>query len=168
MTGLIPQVDVGAVIFLILPAYTTNAAPILFGGGRQIDFNRRFIDGEPILGGNKTVRGLIGGLAVGVIVSLAQALLFRMELLAMGLLLTIGAVAGDLAGAFLKRRLKIRPGDPLPLVDQLDFMVGAILLTYPVYKIPNTVLMLILLITPPIHLLTNMAAFRLGLKSTFW
>jgi CDP-diglyceride synthetase len=34
---------------------------------------------------------------------------------------------GDLTGAFLKRRLNIPPGGLLPVVDQIDFIVGAIL-----------------------------------------
>jgi len=157
-----------AIIF-ILPAYCANATPVIGGGGLPIDLNRKFFDGKAILGKNKTFRGFLVGLFVGTAVGLVESMLFKYPLI-FGFLLSLGALFGDLAGAFLKRRLGIAPGNLLPLVDQVDFVVGALvfslLLSPPLltWELALTAL----LITPPIHLLTNFAAYKLGLKRNPW
>ncbi len=60
----------------IFPAYCANAAPVLAGGGRQMDFGRNFFDGKPIFGKNKTFRGFFFGLAIGVFVGLVEGMVF--------------------------------------------------------------------------------------------
>jgi CDP-2,3-bis-(O-geranylgeranyl)-sn-glycerol synthase len=87
-----------------------------------------------------------------------------------GLLLSLGGLLGDLAGAFLKRRLEIAPGNLLPIVDQVDFVVGALIFSLLLSPSMLTweLALTVLLITPPIHLLTNFAAYKLGLKSNPW
>jgi len=70
----------------------------------------------------------------------------------------------------VKRRLRIAPGDLLPIVDQVDFIIGAILFSIPIclQKLSWELVVAVLVITPPIHLLTNFAAYKLGLKSNPW
>ncbi|HUK29197.1 MAG TPA: CDP-2,3-bis-(O-geranylgeranyl)-sn-glycerol synthase [Candidatus Acidoferrales bacterium] len=153
---------------LILPAYCTNGAPVLFGGGKQIDFGRTFVDGKRIFGSHKTFRGLFGGIAVGVVVGLAESYVFSMNLLLIAVAASVGALLGDLAGAFLKRRLGIVPGGVLPVVDQLDFVVGAILLVSVFSHVSLAVVLIMVLVTPPIHLLTNVGAYVLRLKTHPW
>ena len=155
-------------LYILLPTYCTNGAPVVFGGGRPIDLGKTFPDGKRILGDHKTFRGLISGLVVGAIVGLVCSYLFSMNLLRIALPASLGALLGDMAGAFLKRRLKIEPGGPLPVVDQLDFVVGSILLVSLFSEISLTVVLILLLVTPPIHFLTNMGAYALGLKRTYW
>jgi CDP-2,3-bis-(O-geranylgeranyl)-sn-glycerol synthase len=157
-----------ALIF-IFPAYCANAMPVLAGGGRPLDFGRKFIDGKPILGQNKTLRGFFAGLIVGTLVGLGETALFGYNIL-FGLALSIGALFGDLAGAFLKRRLGIAPGGLLPVIDQIDFALGAVLLSLLVSPPAMTVelFVMVLVITLPIHLITNLAAYKLGLKSNPW
>ncbi len=156
-------------IIVILPAYCANAAPVIAGGGLQMDLGRNFVDGKPIFGKNKTFRGFFVGLFVGTCVGLSESAVFGYPVL-FGLLLSLGALFGDLAGAFLKRRLGIRPGNLLPIVDQIDFIVGALvfslLLSSP--TLSWELALTVLLITPPIHLLTNVAAYKLRLKRTPW
>jgi CDP-2,3-bis-(O-geranylgeranyl)-sn-glycerol synthase len=92
---------------------------------------------------------------------------YRLEF---GLLLSLGALFGDLAGAFVKRRFSIRPGDMLPVVDQVDFIIGAIVFSLPLSLQFESwqLFAAVLVITPPIHLLTNFAAYKLGLKNNPW
>ena len=85
-----------------------------------------------------------------------------------GFLLSSGALFGDLVGAFLKRRLGLAPGDLLPVIDQVDFIIGAILFSLPLQVLDLNLAMTVLIITPPIHLLTNFAAYKIGLKSNPW
>jgi CDP-2,3-bis-(O-geranylgeranyl)-sn-glycerol synthase len=138
----------------IFPAYCANAVPVIAGGGSPIDFGRKFIDGKPVFGKNKTFRGFFFGLAIGLIVGYAEALLFGYPLF-LGLLTSLGALFGDLTGAFMKRRLGLAPGDILPVVDQVDFIVGAVLVSLPVYgyMLYWELVLAVLIITPPIHLL---------------
>lgn len=153
----------------IFPAYCANAIPVIAGGGSPIDFGRLFTDGRPLFGKNKTFRGFFVGLLLGVAVGAVESVVFRYPY-AFGLTVSIGALLGDLCGAFIKRRLNIPPGGLLPVVDQIDFVVGAIVLA--VILVPDVLswetAVAALIITPPIHLLTNYTAYRLGLKSNPW
>ena len=134
-----------------------------------IDLGRKFIDGKPVFGKNKTFRGFFVGLLVGTGVGLSESKIFNLPLI-FGLLLSLGALFGDLAGAFLKRRLGIAPGNLLPIVDQVDFVLGALIFSLLISPSLLTweLALTVLLITPPIHLLTNFAAYKLGLKSNPW
>jgi len=159
--------DITDALVFILPAYCTNAAPVIFGGGRPIDGGRRFLDGQPILGAHKTVRGAAAGLTIGTLVSLIQSVLLQYSFV-LGLVTSIGAVLGDLAKSFFKRRLRIPPGSPFPVADQLDFVLGAILMSLLVSPPPLKTVMILLVLTPILHVLTNCGAYLLGLKKTMW
>ena len=153
----------------IFPAYCANAIPVITGGGLPLDFGKKFLDGKPIFGKNKTCRGFFSGLAVGTTVGFVESVFFNHPLL-FGLLLSLGALFGDLTAAFAKRRLGLSPGDLLPVVDQVDFIIGAILFSLPIrlQTLSWELLTTVLIVTPPIHLLTNFAAYKLGLKSNPW
>jgi CDP-2,3-bis-(O-geranylgeranyl)-sn-glycerol synthase len=154
----------------IFPAYCANAAPVLAGGGKQMDFGRNFFDGKPIFGKNKTFRGFFFGWAIGVFVGLIEGMVFGTTSFSVlfSVLTPLGALCGDLAGAFLKRRLDIAPGGLLPVIDQVDFVVGAILFSLPLAIIYWELAVAVLAITPPIHLLTNFLAYKLKLKNNPW
>lgn len=151
----------------IFPAYCANAMPVITGGGYPIDFGKNFFDGKPILGKNKTFQGFFSGLIIGTIVGLVESAFFGYPLL-FGLLLSLGALFGDLAGAFVKRRLRLAPGELLPVIDQIDFTIGAILFSLPLQILSWELILAVLIITPPIHLLTNFTAYKLGLKNNPW
>ena len=166
MTDSLLQV-LSAAIWFILPAYVANAAPVVLGGGRPIDGGRKFTDGRPIFGPGKTVRGFVAGLIAGSVfgvlqgVAVGQLYAYAMR----GLLLAIGALSGDLIGSFVKRRLNISRGAAAPILDQLGFVVFALLLASPLILPGWDVILTILIITPPIHLATNFCGYKLGLKS---
>jgi len=154
----------------IFPAYCANAIPVITGGGYPIDFGKKFFDGKPILGKNKTFQGFFSGLAVGTTVGLVEGVFFPEYSILSGFLLSLGALFGDLAGAFVKRRLGLAPGDLLPVIDQVDFIIGAILFSF-FFSLKNLfpeLILAVLIVTPPIHLLTNFAAYKLGLKNNPW
>jgi CDP-2,3-bis-(O-geranylgeranyl)-sn-glycerol synthase len=151
----------------ILPAYCANAAPVIFGGGLPLDFGKVFYDGRPIFGRNKTFKGFFFGIAVGTIVGLVESLLFEYPV-HFGFLLSLGALTGDLLGAFLKRRLGIPPGKMLPIIDQIDFVAGALIFSTPLNILSPELAIIVLVITPPVHLFTNFAAHKIGLKDTPW
>jgi CDP-2,3-bis-(O-geranylgeranyl)-sn-glycerol synthase len=156
----------------VFPAYCANAVPVIVGGGPPLDFGRNFLDGRPVFGKNKTFRGFFSGLAVGAVAGLAETAVFGFQSFPalLGVLLPFGALMGDLMGAFLKRRIGLAPGELLPVIDQTDFIIGALLLSLPV-SLPLLsweIVLTVLIITPPVHLLTNFAAYKLGLKRNPW
>ncbi|MBX5326655.1 MAG: CDP-2,3-bis-(O-geranylgeranyl)-sn-glycerol synthase [Candidatus Bathyarchaeia archaeon] len=155
-----------ALVF-IFPAYCANAVPVIFGGGLPIDGGRLFRDGKPIFGAHKTWRGLVSGLVVGTLVGFGLSLLIEYSVL-LGFVISLGALLGDLAEAFFKRRLGFAPGASFPVADQLDFVVGA--LVFSLFVSPPTLLvaLIVLVITPPIHLLTNLLAYVVGVKKEPW
>ena len=151
----------------IFPAYCANGAPVLAGGGLPMDFGKNFLDGKRILGKNKTFRGFFFGLLIGGLVGLVEVGLFGYPVL-FSFVSPLGALIGDLAGAFLKRRLNISPGGLLPVIDQIDFVVGAVVFSLPLSIVSWQLAVVVLMITPPIHLFTNYLAYRLKLKSNPW
>ena len=158
---------IGSALWFILPAYFANATPVVLGGGPPLDGGKKFIDGRRIFGDGKTVRGFVAGIvagtAIGVLQGIAKGPLSHY--LSLGFLLALGALLGDLMGSFVKRRLGIERGGALPGLDQLGFVVIALLLASPV-EVPSwQVIVAIFLITPALHLATNFIGYKLGLKS---
>jgi CDP-2,3-bis-(O-geranylgeranyl)-sn-glycerol synthase len=151
----------------IFPAYCANATPVLAGGGLSMDFGKNFFDGRRIFGKNKTFRGFFFGFTIGVLVGLMEYWAFGFPLL-FCFLSPLGALLGDLTGAFLKRRLNIAPGGLLPVVDQVNFVVGALVFSLPLGIVSWQLAVTVLLVTPPIHLFTNFVAYKLKLKSNPW
>jgi len=160
-----PIVD--ALVF-IFPAYCANAVPVIFGGGRPLDFGRLFVDGKPIFGSNKTVRGFVSGLAIGTLVGFGMSLLNIGYSVLLGFVVSLGALSGDLGEAFVKRRLGFVPGAAFPVADQLDFVVGALIFSLIVSPPSLLVGAVVILVTPPIHLLTNFLAYLIGVKKEPW
>ncbi len=154
-------------LLFIGPSYVANAVPLLFGGGTPLDGGRNFIDGKRIFGPHKTVRGFFAGVIAGTIMGVAESLVDS-NLLLGGFMIALGAVLGDLLGAFVKRRLKMKPGSPFPVVDQLDFILGGLILGSLIFPMSWAAILLVVLVTPPIHLGTNFGAYLLGIKKTYW
>ncbi len=147
-------------LWFILPAYVANGAPVMLGGGTPIDLGRKFLDGKRILGDGKTFKGFFAGVLTGTFIGTLQGRLV------LGFFLSIGALVGDMAGSFVKRRLNIKRGDSAPLLDQLDFILGAVLfsLIFARNYVATDIIVTALLITPVLHLLANRVTYKVGYK----
>jgi predicted MPP superfamily phosphohydrolase len=105
-------------ILVILIA--ANAAPLVSsrfcpkGRARPLDNGRKLADGNPILGENKTLWGLISGIGAAGLLSL----LFGLPLI-IGLLIASVSLLGDLLTSFIKRRLGLAEGESAYLLDHL-------------------------------------------------
>ena len=87
----------------------------------------------------------------------------------LGFLLGAGAIFGDAVfGAFVKRRFGLPRGAPAPLLDQLDFVVGALLAASFVVSISLTTVLVLVIFTPLAHLAVNMIGYKVGLKREPW
>lgn len=171
-------------LWLMLPAYLPNNFAALFGGGAPIDMGLNFADGKRIFGGGKTFRGTVAGTAAGVAVGLLQNMIApacglptfgdgkTQFLILIGL--SLGAMLGDLAASFIKRRMGMERGAAFILVDQIDFVLGCWALTLlisPSWFLANftlPVIIIVLIVTPVLHRLTNIIGYRIGAKREPW
>ncbi len=148
-----------------LPAMLANAAPVLAASllgkslSTPVDFGKRMGE-KRVLGDGKTWRGLFAGVLAGG----ATGLLLGDA--AWGLLLGGGAMLGDLAGSFLKRRRGIKRGEKAGLLDQTDFALGALLVSWQRWSLAEAVFLLLLM--PPLHRSTNLLAHAAGIKDVPW
>jgi len=171
-----------AALWIMIPAYVPNSAAALFGGGTPIDFGRTWSDGRRVFGDGKTYRGFFGGVLSGVLVGLVEILAWasfgltalpRQTVLSVTLL-AAGALLGDLAKSFLKRRLGKERGESWFLADQYDLVIGSfllILLVYPEWLFENITLPIavwIVVMTPLLHRAVNIIGYYIGVKEVPW
>jgi CDP-2,3-bis-(O-geranylgeranyl)-sn-glycerol synthase len=166
---------IGEGIYLMLPAYFANMSAVVVGrGGKPMDRGKEW-RGRPIFGKGKTWRGFIGGSLIGWIVGIIMVAIYSPygngpSALLPPFTLSLGALLGDLGGSFIKRRIGIERGEPAPVLDQLDFVAGSLLFTlilctdWFLEEVNPPILAVIIVLTPPLHILANYLAYKLGLK----
>ncbi len=164
--------------WFILPAYCANFFPVLLKGKHKIDFGKTFIDGQRWLGNGKTIEGFFGGILFGIFVGLLQIYfqnfiphtllpLINHNILTISLL-SSGAIFGDLVGSFMKRRFGIKSGEPVPLLDQLDFLIFSLVIVSLFMNIELDYIIFLIIVTPFIHYLSNIFAFLSKMKKNPW
>lgn len=112
--------EIWTALRLLLLLAVANTAPLLakrlFGArwSTPLDGGLRFLDGRPLLGASKTVRGLVAA-------TLASALAAPLLGLpaAIGAVLGVGAMLGDALASFTKRRLGTPPSGRATGLDQI-------------------------------------------------
>jgi hypothetical protein len=111
-----PFVILRLMVLLMLANGTPVLAKKLFGNrfSRPLDGGIRFIDGRPLLGASKTIRGVL----LAILVTSAGALLIGVGL-KIGTLVGGIAMAGDLFSSFLKRRIDLPPSSRAIGLDQV-------------------------------------------------
>lgn len=178
----------GAVYFM-LPAYVANLSGLAFGGGTPVDGGKEYNDGRRLIGNGVTWKGFINGTILGTIVGGILGIIgsFYGDLnvltsgvialpvygsiiggLTLGFLMAFGALLGDLVGSFIKRRMGLQSGEPAPIMDQLDFVAGALILSLLVVKISWEFFIIIAVLTLILHLGSNMIAYLLGIKDVWY
>jgi CDP-2,3-bis-(O-geranylgeranyl)-sn-glycerol synthase len=185
-----------ASIWLMLPAYLANPMAAVFGRGTPMDLGKYFPDGRRILGNGKTIKGLVAGTMCGIVIGLIQIGLaprlmasgildnwplfrgvlgaYSLSTLSIVFLMAFGALLGDSAESFIKRRLNLERGAMFPVADQLDFVLGAWVLTY-IFAAHwfNTyfsfwIIVTVLVATPLLHLATNILGYLIKVKKEPW
>src|SRR5271157_592835 len=142
--------DILFVLWFFLPAGLANVAPVfamklpfLRAFNLPLDFYATF-RGKRILGGHKTVRGLLSGILTGILTVYLQIYLYEQVPLVrsfvpidyssinpilFGFLSAIGALGGDAVKSFFKRQLEIPPGKSWFPFDQVDYVIGGMIVT---------------------------------------
>ena len=105
------------------------AARLLLGErwASPVDGGAVFYDGRPWLGASKTWRGWISCALTTPFVAVFLGLPWEL-----GLAAALGAMLGDAAASFLKRRFGVRSGASVPLLDQVpESLIPALALQTP-------------------------------------
>ncbi|MFH1237285.1 MAG: CDP-2,3-bis-(O-geranylgeranyl)-sn-glycerol synthase [Candidatus Aenigmatarchaeota archaeon] len=166
------------VVWILWPAYGANGLCMLARGKRAIDGGRMWRS-KQIFGPGKTWEGLLFGVFIGALVGTIQMLAYpflpwelspvALSLVPMspliGALIGLGALLGDIGGSFIKRRLNIARGKPAPILDQLDFIAGMLIILALVYPLKWEWVVILVVMTPVFHLLANRIAYMLKLKN---
>jgi len=162
-------------MWTFLPAMMANQAPLLARDlpllDVPVDGGRTWRDGNRLLGAHKTVRGLVVGVIAGAATAIVQAYVAVpsryitapvVRPLVLGCALGAGALLGDLAGSFLKRRCGVASGDDWFPVDQLDAAAGALAGLWLLAPVPVELALCFLVLAIPLHVGANRVASRHG------
>ncbi|MEO8628897.1 MAG: CDP-archaeol synthase [Betaproteobacteria bacterium] len=79
-----------------------------------LDAGIKFVDGRPLLGASKTIRGIV----LSLLVTTVGALLIGLDA-KIGAMMSIAAMAGDLLSSFVKRRLGLSSSSRATGLDQI-------------------------------------------------
>ena len=192
---------IGQSFWIMFPAYVSGSAAVLFKGRTPMDYGRSW-RGNRIFGDGKTWEGFFLGGLTGVFAGSMQQLTcflsgqsyldafgahlpgsfdpllaptMSLGALLVTICLSYGGLTGDLIKSFIKRRLGLGRGARSPfLMDQLDFVAGAWLVTIPLFwgwffRVFTWVNFIIVLIMAPLlHRAVNIIGYKLGAKKEPW
>lgn len=163
-------------LYFFLPAYLANLVPPLL---KRVNILNYSIS-EKYFGKNKTWRGFVGAILVGTLVFWMQKISYTNGFttfalidyngfsILLGFLLGTGAILGDLIESYFKRKAGVLPGNSWKPWDQLDFVIGAILLSFFVYVPRAEVILVLLLASPLLHILFNLFGYWLKINKKMW
>ena len=66
--------------------------------------------------------------------------------------------------SYFKRKLNIKPGKSWIPFDQLDFIIGGLLFISLVFTPPTEIIIILLILTPFLHITTNHIGYYLGIR----
>lgn len=109
-----------AVLQILVLLALANGSPVIakriFGNycSWPLDGNIKFVDGRPLFGASKTLRGIL----LSIVITSACAPLLGLNP-TIGLMVATTAMAGDLLASFVKRRLGLQPSSKAVGLDQI-------------------------------------------------
>jgi len=184
--------------YFLIPAYFANMAPPIAKKFKFLEFlkipidrGKKFRDGRSIFGQNKTYRGYVVGIIGGLIGAYLQMFLYESKIfhsffqtlsipginytshytiILLGILLSVGAITGDLVESFFKRRLDKGSGESLIPWDQIDHVIGAYIFVLPIafYALTWQLFLCSALVTFFLHVIINHIAFYIGIRNEKW
>lgn len=169
-----PQLDGFRILqlaYLMLPVYLANMAPPFtrFWRGWNPPISRRW------LGSHKTVLGFGLGVAVAIAAAFAQSriqwqgqLVNYADWPLLGCACGVGALGGDAAKSWCKRRLGIAPGRPWIPADQLDFVLGGLAALSGWVDFGATDAVAIIALSFAGDIAVNHVAYYCGIRDTRW
>lgn len=167
------------VFWFLLPAGIANMAPVIFSKlpilNIPVDFGKK-LWGNPIFGPHKTYRGLVSGTLCAIGFVYLQRYLFpvpngytivnyqTINVTELGFALGFGALFGDLAKSFVKRRFNIPSGWIWAPFDQIDWILGALVFASFSTSIKTSYWLIALIMFGLLHPIVNLVGYFLKLK----
>lgn len=140
------------ILWFLLPAGAANlippvAAKLFPQWDWPVDFGAMF-RGRRLFGSHKTFRGFVAGVLLSTATLQGQCFIAGqvpwIQNLApdpafcngwwLGPWFGLTALGGDLLKSFFKRQFSIKPGQPWAPWDQIDWILGVLVATYPIFK----------------------------------
>lgn len=155
------------------------AAKYLPKYNQPLDFGK-FYRGKRIFGDHKTIRGIIVGIIFSELLFLLQAYLFNNNLfirnnslvnynqisIFFGFALGLGALGGDAIKSFLKRQVGIKPGTSWFPWDQIDWIIGTLLISNFFIPISAQMSFTFLVIGLLLHLIVKIIGYLIKMNNT--
>ncbi|HET8851972.1 MAG TPA: CDP-archaeol synthase [Ktedonobacteraceae bacterium] len=175
------------VVWFFLPAGLANMTPIF---AAKLPYIRRWsfpldgyttFRGKRVFGSHKTIRGVLSGMLIGILTVYLQVYVYvhvplvrtfvsldyaAIQPLLFGILASGGALAGDALRSFFKRQLGITPGKSWFPFDQLDYVIGGIVLMAVYVRLTFLQYLLLCLIWFLLHPLATFIGYVLKLKDS--
>jgi CDP-2,3-bis-(O-geranylgeranyl)-sn-glycerol synthase len=158
-------------LYFMAPAYVANMAPpfVRYWKGWNRPISRRW------LGGHKTVVGFGAGVLGAVLVTWLQsrldwdrAIVDYDRWLDLGARMGAGAMLGDSVKSFFKRRRRVAPGGTWIPFDQLDFVLGALVLVWPLVALAWSDVAIVVALSFAGHIVVNHIGYWLGVRDATW
>ena len=182
------QQDILFALWFFAPAGLANAAPVFANKipksdwlAKPLDFGKKIRD-RRVFGEHKTFRGLLAGIVMAEIIVNLQRLLYdhsawfhhislyvnyrTVNIWALGLLFAVGALGFDAIKSFFKRQIGVKPGGMWFPFDQIDYIVGGLLLSSIIVDLPHTSYLWIGLIWFLLHPISTFLGWLVGLKDS--
>lgn len=172
-------------LWFFFPAGFANMAPIfaaripfLHNYSYPLDCYKK-MNNKRILGDHKTIRGIISGIIIGIIMVYFQQYLYnhfvffksisiinytQINIFLFGFLLGFGALFGDAVKSFFKRQFAISEGKSWLFFDQLDYIIGAIVFSLFYIRLTLFIYMLAIILWFLLHVIVSFIGFLMGLK----
>lgn len=152
---------------ILLPAMIANMTPVLI----KMKYWNTSIN-ESTFGKNKTWRGFLGAIVIG---TLSYFILEKFNfidsvndsnlIIFIGFLFSFGAIGGDLIKSFLKRKMGINPGENWMPWDQIDYILGMIIMTYFIYQYTFSQIVFLLILGGTVSALTHRMGYMIKMNS---
>jgi CDP-2,3-bis-(O-geranylgeranyl)-sn-glycerol synthase len=177
--------DILFVLWFFLPAGLANMAPIF---AAKLPYLRKLsfpldcyatFRNKRVFGNHKTVRGLISGILIGILIVYLQVAIYEhvplvrsfvsidyttINPILFGLLSSAGALTGDALRSFFKRQRGIAPGKSWFPFDQIDYIIGGVVFTAFYIRLTTVQYILLFIIFFLLHLVTSFIGYLLKLK----
>ncbi len=172
-------------IYFFIPAGLANVAPTTM---RWVPLFRYPIDsglkfnGKPLLGANKTWRGLLFAVLFAGLFGWFQSYLYAFSFFRnislfdystidgalLGGLLGLGAMVGDAIESVIKRQMNYPPGKSLLIWDQIDWILGALLFSWLLVDLTVSLVVTIIIIFFGIHIFFKHLGVWLKMDDKKW
>jgi len=180
--------DIFFALWFFLPGGLANASPVFASRIRLLKPLYKPIDlghsyrGKRILGDHKTWLGLLFAIFVGLIVIALQKYGFNHSdwiksisanvnysktiIWWLGPLLGFGAIFGDGLESFFKRQIGIKSGHSWFPFDQVDYIIGGLLISLIVVRLSAVHYLVIICVWVVLHVVATSVGYLLKLKSS--